>query len=141
MNRLTLFFALCTCTCLSLSLSALAAPSVDPLYTAATGNLPQSGNWVDQLDVKSTAAPTAVPVPSGADTYLLNATGYVWVCDNPSRCGTTKPAGQTSGTTAGTGWVLGPISRIKPAPSGTIYLQAVSGTGPVSGSIEWFKRQ
>lgn len=133
MKRLILAIA-----ALSLTAPAFAAPRVDAIQTQNTGNLPYSGSWADQLSVSSTSSATAVPVPSGADTYLLNATGFVWVCDNPSRCGTSKPVSSTSN---GTGWVLGPISRIKPAPSGTLYLQAVSGTGAVSGSIEWFKRQ
>lgn len=111
------------------------AQTVDSIQTQHTGNIPSSGRWVDQFSA-TTATPTAITVPSGADTYIINATSSVWICDNLSRCPASQPAGTT---TNGTGWLLGPAVRTKPAPSGTLYVRGA--TQPVSGSIEWFKRQ
>lgn len=126
---------------LALSLLALpvyAANTPGPLEVNTPGNLPTTANAVSNPFVPASTV-ISVTVPYYADTYLQGG-DPLWVCDKPSRCGTTFPTSSVSTT----GWVYYSGGRKLQSnlqvSTSIIYVYArpqdvVSGTN--IGSFEW----
>lgn len=124
------------------SSAAIAAPRPNPLAATTPENIPSVAGAVSNIFVSPSTVVT-VTVPYFADSYIASG-DPLWVCDQPTRCGSTFP----TGTVSVTGWVFNPQARNLQGnlqvSTSLIYVYArpqdiVSGTNV--GAFEWSYRQ
>lgn len=128
-----------------LSSASYAAPRPDNLQAVTPENIPMSAGSVGNVFVPTPSTVVTVTVPYFSDTYIASG-DPLWVCDNPSRCGSTFP----TGTVTQTGWVFMPSGRMLKGnlqvSTSIIYVYArpqdmVSSTAANIGAFEWSYRQ
>lgn len=123
------------------SLPVWAANVPQVLEATTPQNIPTTAGAVGDVFVPASTA-TSVTVPYFADTYIMSG-DPLWVCDYPTRCGTTFP----TNTVSATGWVYNPAGRKLignlAVSTSVIWVYArpqdiVSGTN--IGAFEWSKQ-
>lgn len=123
-----------------ISLPVWAANVPSTLEATTPGNIPTTAGAVSNPFVSASTVVT-VTVPYFADTYLQGG-DPLWVCDKPTRCGTTFP----TSTVSSTGWVFysggRKLSGNLQQSTSLIYVYArpqdmVSTSQPNIGSFEW----
>lgn len=113
---------------------------VDDAYFApmSYGNIPMSTGTVTNVFIVTASTVVTVTVPAGANQAIFGGDN-LFICENPSRCGTTFP----SATVSSTGWLYNPQGRILAGDCRTspttmyAYARELPSTGTAIGVFEW----